>query len=114
MALKRMHNPAHPGEIIAENYLAATGMSIRELAGQLGVAPSTLSRVVNGSARVTAEMAIRLSKSLGTSVESWLNMQNNYDVWIASQTVDFSAVRKVKLPQSLRVAEEQPRPSCDP
>ena len=87
-------------------HLEPMGMSIREMADHLGVAPSTLSRVVNGSARITAEMAMRLSKVLGTSVELWLNMQNSYDIWIATQTVDLSGLRRLSVPQSLRVAEE--------
>ena len=56
-----MHNPPHPGEFIAAVYLEPNGLSGRELAQKLGVSPSTLSRVLNGSSRVSPEMALRLS-----------------------------------------------------
>ena len=74
-----MHNPPHPGEFITGVYLEPNGFSGRELAEKLGVAPSTLSRVLKGSSRVTPEMALRLSVALGRSPESWLAMQAAYD-----------------------------------
>ena len=66
----RMHNPPHPGEFITELYLEPFGISGRELAEKLDVAPSTLSRLLKGSSRVTPEMALRLSKALGRSPET--------------------------------------------
>ena len=71
-----MHNPPHPGEFITQVYLAPNGLSGRELALKLGVAASTLSRVLKGSSGITPEMALRLSKALGRSPESWLAMQS--------------------------------------
>ncbi|WP_297082111.1 HigA family addiction module antitoxin [uncultured Demequina sp.] len=88
----RMHNPPHPGEIITEIYLAELGMSGRGLAQRLGVAASTLARVTNGSSRVSPEMALRLSKVLGGSAESWLALQDAHDLWTARQTIDLSQV----------------------
>jgi len=78
-----MHNPPHPGEFITDIYLEPYGVSGRELADRLDVAPSTLSRVLKGTSRVTPEMALRLAKALGRSPESWLAMQNAHDLWIA-------------------------------
>ena len=92
-----MHNPPHPGEFIAQVYLAPNSVSGRELALKLGVAASTLSRVLNGSSSITPEMALRLSKALGRSAESWLAMQFNYDLWHARQHVDLGSVGKVRL-----------------
>ena len=63
--LKPMHSPPHPGEFISEVYLEPFGVSGRELAQQLDVSASTLSRVLNGSSRVSPKMALRLSKALG-------------------------------------------------
>ena len=57
--------------------------------------PSTLSRVLKGSSRVTPEMALRLSVALGCSPESWLAMQDAYDLWIARQHVDLKQVGKL-------------------
>lgn len=93
--LMNMHNPPHPGEFITETYLEPNGISGRELAEKLGVAPSTLSRVLKGSSRVTPELALRLSVALGRSPESWLAKQDAYDLWVARQHVDLLLVRKL-------------------
>ena len=92
-----MYNPPHPGEFITNVYLGPNGISGRVLADKLGVAASTLSRVLNGTSRVTPEMALRLSKTLGRSPESWLTMQDNHDLWLARQQVDLQKVSKLKL-----------------
>ena len=60
-----MHNPPHAGEFITAVYLEPNGLSGRELAAKLGVAPSTLNRVLTGASGVSPEMALRLSKCLG-------------------------------------------------
>ncbi|MEX2536997.1 MAG: HigA family addiction module antitoxin [Trueperaceae bacterium] len=98
--LKPMHNPAHPGEVLKELHLEPLGLSVTAAAKALGVSRKHLSIVVNGHARVTAEMALRLSKALGTSVGLWLDMQQNYDVWHASQSVDLSDVRVLGDPSA--------------
>ncbi|MDX2376755.1 HigA family addiction module antitoxin [Microbacterium sp. LRZ72] len=95
--LKPMHNPPHPGEFISDVYLEPFGLSGRELAKQLDVAPSTLSRVLSGASRVTPEMALRLSRALGRSAESWLSMQDAHDLWIARGTLDLGRVHKLEL-----------------
>ncbi|GAB2895021.1 HigA family addiction module antitoxin [Paralcaligenes sp. KSB-10] len=92
-----MHNPPHPGEFISGIYLEPNNISGRELAQALGVAASTLSRVLNGTSRVTPEMALRLSKSLGRSPESWLTMQDAYDLWLARQHVNLQGVGKLQF-----------------
>jgi addiction module HigA family antidote len=92
-----MHNPPHPGEFISSVYLEPNDISGRELAASLGVATSTLSRVLKGSSAVSPEMALRLSKALGRTPESWLAMQYQYDLWRAKQHVDLARVGKVRL-----------------
>ena len=92
-----MHNPPHPGEFITEIYLEPNGVSGRELAVKLGVAPSTLSRILKGASGISPEMALRLAKALGRSPESWLAMQYNYDLWQAKRRVDLRHVVKVRL-----------------
>lgn len=92
-----MHNPPQPGEFITEIYLEPNGVSGRELAEKLDVAPSTLSRVLKGTSRITPEMALRLSKAIGRSPESWLAMQDAYDLWVARQHVDLQRVGKLQL-----------------
>lgn len=91
-----MHNPPHPGEFIAQVYLEPNALSVRELALKLGVAAWTLSRVLNGVSGVSPEMALRLSKALGRSPESWLAMQYAHDLWWARKEVNLSGVSKVR------------------
>ena len=95
--MKKMHNPPHPVEFITDIFLEPHGISGRELALKLDVAPSTLSRILKGSSRVTPEMALRLSKAIGRSPESWLTMQDAHDLWVARQSVDLKKVVKLNL-----------------
>ncbi|MEO1901527.1 MAG: HigA family addiction module antitoxin [Alcanivorax sp.] len=90
-----MHNPPHPGEFIREVYLTPFGLSARQLAVKLAVSPSTLSRVLKGASGISPEMALRLSKALGRSPESWLAMQDTYDLWEARRAVDLSGVESI-------------------
>ncbi len=92
-----MYNPPHPGEFITHVYLEEHSISGRELAEKLDVAPSTLNRILKGSSGITPEMALRLSKTLGRSAESWLLMQQNYDLWHARKTLNLRRVTKLKL-----------------
>lgn len=92
-----MYNPPHPGEFIIEVYLEPYNISGRELAQKLDVAASTLSRILSGSSRVTPEMALRLSKAIGRSPESWLAMQYTHDLWKARQTVNLERVVKLEF-----------------
>lgn len=92
-----MHNPPHPGEFILATYMEPFDLSCRYLAEQLDVAASTLNRVIKGQSGVSPEMALRLSKSIGRSPESWLAMQDAYDLWQAKKSVRLSSVHKVKL-----------------
>lgn len=91
-----MYNPPHPGEFITDVYLEPTGVSGRELAAKLDVAASTLSRVLKGTSRVTPDMALRLSKAIGRSPESWLAMQDNHDLWVAKRRANLRNVTKLK------------------
>lgn len=85
MAMTRMHNPPHPGEVLQDTVLADGRLSVSEFARKLGVSRVALSRVVNGRAAVSADMALRFAAALGGSAESWLAMQAAYDLWHASR-----------------------------
>ena len=78
----RMHNPAHPGEVLREQIGT---LSVTKFAAHLGVSRVALSRLLNGNAGISAQMALKLSEALGTSPELWLNMQTQFDLWKASQ-----------------------------
>lgn len=92
-----MHNPPHPGEFIREIYITPYAISVRKVAEGLGVSPSTLNRLLNGESNVSPEMALRLSKALGRSPESWLAMQDHYDLWHARKRVDLKEVKKMNV-----------------
>lgn len=81
----QMHNPPHPGEIIRELCLQPLALSVTEAAEGLGVSRKTLSAILNGRAGISPEMALRLSKAFGTTPESWLNQQMQYDLWMAKK-----------------------------
>ena len=95
-----MHNPPHPGEFIHDTYMAPHGISRRQLASSLGVATSTLSRVLNGHSAVSPEMALRLAKALGRSPESWLAMQLSRDLWVARNTLDLTNVSELRFAEA--------------
>jgi len=92
-----MYNPPHPGEFIQETYMEPFGLSCRYLAEKLDVAPSTLNRILKQQSGVSPEMALRLSKSLGRTPQSWLAMQDAYDLSVAQTTVELSRVQRVEL-----------------
>ena len=97
-----MHNPPHPGEFIKEVYLEPFGLSYRKVAAMLNVAPSTFNRLIKGQSNISSEMALRLSKTLGRSPESWLIMQNNYNLWHARKRLNLEKVEKLNMPKKKR------------
>lgn len=92
-----MHDPPHPGEFIREIYLEPNGLSARSVARSLGIAPSTFARLVAGTSGVTPEMALRLSRALGRSPESWMAMQDRHDLWHAQRRIDLDHVQPIEL-----------------
>ncbi|MFZ1874272.1 MAG: HigA family addiction module antitoxin [Chania sp.] len=96
----KMHNPPHPGEIIADA-LDELNLGIRELARALNVAPSTAQRLVSCQAAVSPEMAIKLSKVLGGSPRLWLKLQEAYSLNKAEKTVDVSKLTPLFKPVQL-------------
>jgi addiction module HigA family antidote len=80
--MSNMHDPAHPGRILA--YYVA-GRSVTEVAEHLGVTRAALSRVLNGKAGISADMALRLSEAFNTDPALWLRLQAQRDLWVASQ-----------------------------
>jgi len=92
-----MHNPPHPGEFIREVYLEPLNVSFRLVAEKLKVSPSTFHRLIRGQSNISSEMALRLSKTLGRTPESWLAMQDNYNLWQAKQRVNLDEVEELKI-----------------
>lgn len=95
-----MHNPPHPGEFIREIYIAPYDISVRAVAKNLKVSSSTLNRLLKGESNVSPEMALRLSKALGRSPESWLAMQDHYDLWHARKRLNLKGIKKLHKPHN--------------
>ena len=91
-----MYNPPHPGEFIYGTYMEPFGLSCRYIARRLNVAASTLNRILKKQSGVSPEMALRLSKTLGRSPESWLAMQDAFDLWHVKQTISLDNVQKIE------------------
>jgi addiction module HigA family antidote len=96
-----IQNPMHPGEFIRKAYLDQMDIQITTFAEKLGVDNSTASRLVNKKADVSYEMAIRLSKVLGRSPESWMTMQMAYSLPIAAERVDVEKLGIIYEPKIL-------------
>ncbi len=91
----------HPGEFLQEVYLKPNNISINKAAAKLGVSPSTLSRLIKGDFDLTCEMAVRLSKLCNTSVECWMNLQLNYSISKAYDSVDCSEISEAEIKKSV-------------
>lgn len=90
-----MHNPPHPGEVLRELCLEPLGLTVTAAADALGISRKTLSAILNRRAGISPEMAVRLSIAFGTSAESWLNQQTQYELWQAEQNRKKLKVRKL-------------------
>jgi antitoxin HigA-1 len=89
-----IHNPAHPGEIVREECLKPLNLSVTAAAEALGVTRKALSDLLNAHTGVSPEMAIRLEKVFGSTADTWLGMQMQYDLWEARQRSDKITVKK--------------------
>ena len=101
--MSRMHHPPHPGETLREDTLPALGLTVTQAAAQLGVTRATLSRVLNGRAAISPEMALRLEGWLGVKhggrADVWLGQQAAYDLWQARKA-GAPRVRRAALVQA--------------
>ncbi len=91
-----MHNPPHTGEFIKSIYMEPHELSCRYLAEQFWVAASTLNRVIKCKSAVSPERALRLSRVLGRTQESWLAMQDSYEIWQAKKRINLSKFQPLK------------------
>ena len=93
----KMYNPPHPGEILRELCIDPLRLTVTEAAEGLGVSRKTLSAILNGRAGISPGMAIRLGKAFGTSAESWLNQQVQYDLWLAEMELGEVEVKDMSM-----------------
>lgn len=91
------HNPMHPGVFIKRVYLEPFNVDAKELAKRLRVSESVISRILNAKSSITPTMALKLSKVIGRSPESWLAMQDNRDLWEARQKINLNDFEKLEV-----------------
>jgi addiction module HigA family antidote len=91
------HNPMHPGDFIKSVYLQPFNVASNELARQLKVSTGNVSRLLNGKTDVSPAMALKLSKVLGRTPESWLQMQDNYNLFQARQNIDLDSYKTMEF-----------------
>ena len=93
----QQQKPMHPGAFIRRVYLEPFDIGSNQLARQLKVSAGLVSRLINEKTDISPLMALKLSKVIGRSPESWLQMQDSYDLWLARQTVDLSDYTVLKF-----------------
>jgi len=98
--MTRMYSPPHPGEVLRDGVFTDTGITVTDFAKRICVTRVALSRVLNGKAGISADMALRLAKALGGSAESWLHMQANYDLWQAEKALRRKVAKITPLKQA--------------
>ena len=81
-----IYPPLHPGQHIKQALIDDEGLSLPEAAERLGITATFLMSLIDGKTRITPEMALRLSRLLGSSLEAWLKLQTDYDAWRQAQT----------------------------
>jgi addiction module HigA family antidote len=82
---QRSVRPAHPGEMLREDFLPDYGLTVSSLAEALGVSRQTVNELLRERRAVSPEMAVRLSRLFGNSAQFWMNAQNAVDLWDASR-----------------------------
>ena len=86
--MTRTRKPTHPGGILKRHYLEPLNLTVSAVAADLMVSRKTVSKIANERGSITPDMALRLSKAFNTSAQLWLNLQTNYDLWVATQQSD--------------------------
>ena len=94
---KKLLDPIPPGEILLEEFMRPLGVSINHLARDIGVPPNRISGIVNGKRSITADTALRLSKYFGTSAETWLDLQSDYDLRMIRRTAGDEIEAQVRV-----------------
>ena len=94
---KKLLDPIPPGEILLEEFMRPLGVSINRLGRDIGVPPNRISGIVNGKRSITADTALRLGKYFGTSAETWLDLQSDYDLRMIRRTAGDKIEAQVRV-----------------
>lgn len=91
--IQMRRRPAHPGEMLREDFLPDYGLTASSLATSIGVSRQTLNELLRERRRISPEMALRLARLFGNSPEFWLNAQRAVDLWDAAQAIESEVAR---------------------
>ena len=96
----KMHSPAHPGDVLKRSEMEPRQLSVSALAEAIQVSRKHLSQVVNGHARITPDLAVRLARAFRTSPDLWINMQAEYDRWEAERMAPHKEIKPLAAPKA--------------
>jgi len=97
MAKKKQLAPVHPGEMLAEHFIAGyPGLTAYRVAIDMGLRPPVVYELISGKRSVTAALALRLARYFGNTAQFWINLQSNYDLCIAERTLGARVAKEVK------------------
>ena len=88
-----MYNPAHPGKLLKEGYIDELKLSVAEVALKLGVSRKAIYDIINCKAAISPAMALKIAKGFNSDAQFWLNLQTQYDLWQAKQTINLDNVQ---------------------
>jgi addiction module HigA family antidote len=91
--------PVHPGEILAEDFLAPIALTANQLALSLRIPANRITEIINGKRGITADTALRLARYFGTSAEVWIELQGDYDLAVAREKSGAEIERSVLVPE---------------
>lgn len=91
-----MNNPCHPGELILHDWIGGLDLSVEAAAEHMQVSAQSLDAICRGEAPVTTEMAVRLSKALGSTPRFWIQLQANFDAAQAEQMLDQFEIKRIE------------------
>lgn len=97
MAKSRKHQPIHPGEILRLDFLEPMNVSAYRLAKVTGISAQQLGRILNGTRGISADVALRLARALGTSAQVWMGLQSQYDLDIAQKSSGRAIEKRVQV-----------------
>lgn len=97
--LPKNRKPTHPGEMLLEEYLKPLGLTQQQLAQHFGWTYARVNELVRGKRGVTPETALALEAAFGASAQTWLNLQSNYDLWQAKQSLseEYASIERIHV-----------------
>ena len=88
-----MFNPAHPGKLLKDGYIDELNLSVAEVALKIGVSRKTIYDILNCKSAISPAMALKIEKAFNSDAQFWLDLQTQYDLWQAKQTVNLDNVQ---------------------